>query len=160
MNEIETSKRVKTENQIMELIQEFASSWSLVGGRYDDGSMLENSNNLKQEIRSAYESLKKENERLTKCLISANTNHEQFERKYYLELDKVEDLQAVNATQAKRIDELMNRDVKELSWDDAENLAENALIAYALTAFSCDSTNKNAVGLIRYIVCAYNKIVR
>lgn len=62
MNEIKTPIHVKTENQIMELIQEFASSWSLVGGRYDDGSMLENANNLKQEIRSAYEALHKENE--------------------------------------------------------------------------------------------------
>lgn len=32
MHEIKTPIHVKTENQIMELIQEFASSWSLVGG--------------------------------------------------------------------------------------------------------------------------------
>lgn len=61
MNEIKKPIHVKTENQIMELIQEFASSWSLVGGRYDDGSMLEIANNLKQEIRSDYEALQKEN---------------------------------------------------------------------------------------------------
>lgn len=78
-------------------------------------------------------------------------------------MSDIEALQKENAAQAKRIAELELKakcEVKELSWDDAEKLAENALIADALIAFSYDSTNDNAVGLIRYIVSAYNKIAR
>jgi hypothetical protein len=55
---------------------------------------------------AALEALQAENERLTKCLIGANANHEQFERQYYLELNKVDDLTEVTAAQAKRIAEL------------------------------------------------------
>ena len=36
--------------------------------------------------------LQQEVERLTKCLVSANKEFEEFERKYYLEVNKVEDL--------------------------------------------------------------------
>lgn len=53
-----------------------------------------------------YNALQAENARLTKCLIAANSDTEKFERQYYLELNKVEDLQAENAEQAKRIAEL------------------------------------------------------
>lgn len=77
--------------------------------------------------------------------------------------DSYEALQKENEALAKRIAELelkTKREVKDLPWDDAEKLAENALIADALIAFSYDSTNDNAVGLIRYIVSAYNKIAR
>jgi hypothetical protein len=37
--------------EIMTQIQEFASSWSLVGGRFDDGSMLEVADDSKANIR-------------------------------------------------------------------------------------------------------------
>jgi hypothetical protein len=55
---------------------------------------------------SDIQALQKENERLVKLLVAATSNHENYARKYYLELSKVEDLQVVNATQAKRIVEL------------------------------------------------------
>lgn len=38
-------------DEIMTQIQEFASSWSLVGGRFDDGSMLEVADDAKANIR-------------------------------------------------------------------------------------------------------------
>lgn len=59
------------------------------------------------ELRAALEALQAENERLTKCLIRANTHHEKFERQYYLELNKVEDLQEA-AAQAKENESLKN----------------------------------------------------
>ena len=46
------TKHIKTDiNEIMTLIQEFASEWSLVGGRFDDGSMIENADASKERIR-------------------------------------------------------------------------------------------------------------
>lgn len=43
---------------IMQLVQQFASSWSLVGGRFDDGTMLEEANKRRAEIRAALDGIK------------------------------------------------------------------------------------------------------
>jgi hypothetical protein len=43
---------------IMQLVQEFASTWSLVGGRFDNGTMLEEANKRLEEIRSALDGIK------------------------------------------------------------------------------------------------------
>lgn len=55
---------------------------------------------------------------------------------------------------------LVSNRLNELSWEDAEKLAGEELVADALTAFSHDSTDDNAVGLVRYIVESYNQIAR
>jgi hypothetical protein len=38
-------------NEIMELAQVFASAWSLVGSRFDDGNMLHEAETAKKELR-------------------------------------------------------------------------------------------------------------
>jgi hypothetical protein len=43
---------------IMQLVQEFASTWSLVGGRFDDGTMLDEANKRLEEIRAALDGIK------------------------------------------------------------------------------------------------------
>lgn len=45
-------------NEIMTLIQEFASEWSLVGGRFDDGTMIEKADASKARLRAIIESKK------------------------------------------------------------------------------------------------------
>jgi len=39
-------------NSIMEKVQEFASAWSLVGGRFDDGTALAHAEQIKSELRA------------------------------------------------------------------------------------------------------------
>jgi hypothetical protein len=114
MDEIETLICVKTENQIMELIQEFASSWSLVGGRYDNGSMLENANNLKQEIRSDYEALQKENADLQLRLDAKTLSHQ-------LMLDRTLGLQKENDDQKRKIIGLENELVE---WNEFKKIRD------------------------------------
>ncbi len=44
-------------NQVMEQAQVFASTWSLVGGRFDSGSCMEDAESAKEELRTMVESL-------------------------------------------------------------------------------------------------------
>lgn len=44
-----------TAKEIMSLAQSFASAWSIVGSRFDDGSGIENAENLKTELRQLVE---------------------------------------------------------------------------------------------------------
>jgi chromosome segregation ATPase len=46
---------MKSTDEIMEKVQEFASSWSLVGGRFDSGDMLEQAEELKANLRESIE---------------------------------------------------------------------------------------------------------
>ena len=45
------------EPKIMELAQEYASAWSLVGGRFDDGTQLEEAKQIKEKLRARIEQL-------------------------------------------------------------------------------------------------------
>ncbi len=55
---------MKTTEQIMESIQEHASTWSLAGGRFDDGTMFEQAKQQKAALRTAIEELHKDAARL------------------------------------------------------------------------------------------------
>lgn len=46
---------MKTVDEIMEQAQVFASTWSLVGGRFDDGDLLNIANDAKAELREMVE---------------------------------------------------------------------------------------------------------
>ena len=50
--------------QIMSQAQVFASAWALVGGRFDNGDMLETANEEKAELQTAIEALVQERDAL------------------------------------------------------------------------------------------------
>jgi regulator of replication initiation timing len=52
--------------QIMTQVQVFASAWALVGGRFDNGDMLETANEEKAELKTAIEALVQERDALKK----------------------------------------------------------------------------------------------
>lgn len=55
--------------QIMSQAQVFASAWALVGGRFDNGDMLETANEEKAELQTAIEALVKERDTLKADLV-------------------------------------------------------------------------------------------
>ena len=61
--------------QIMSQAQVFASAWALVGGRFDNGDMLETANEEKAELQTAIEALVQERDaaqQLAPALTAAN----------------------------------------------------------------------------------------
>jgi hypothetical protein len=57
MSDLETAARQALEsvawiNEVMSQAQVFASAWSLVGGRFDDGNAMTDAEQAKQELRS------------------------------------------------------------------------------------------------------------
>ena len=68
-------------------------------GRQDDGDYVGYDDHVeamqayaRANVEAATEALRKEVERLMGCLATANANHEQFERQWYLERDRAERL--------------------------------------------------------------------
>jgi hypothetical protein len=82
--------------QIMTQVQVFASAWALVGGRFDNGDMLETANEEKAELKTAIEALVQERDALKlRLLETVNVFAKEFDRHraecdtYQVEADKL-----------------------------------------------------------------------
>jgi hypothetical protein len=82
--------------QIMTQVQVFAPAWALVGGRFDNGDMLETANEEKAELKTAIEALVQERDALKlRLLETVNVFAKEFDRHraecdtYQVEADKL-----------------------------------------------------------------------
>ena len=121
--------------KIMEQAQVFASAWSLVGGRFDNGGMVEIATEEKAELKTAIEALVQQRDKYQRAADAMAMSHK-VERDALRK--EIEQLTETSIWQAGRISELLDAVAAQRKALEAlENHAGN----YKLNDAQCDHQN-------------------
>ena len=89
--------------ELLEILRDIAAGRRNSAGDYWSRDYCDKAAAKIEALQMEIEALRAEVERLTGCLATANANHEQFERQWYLELDRAERLaEALREAAARR----------------------------------------------------------